>query len=242
LPEINVADLSAATSWCAQTRSFDKMNHLCVFAVAALLFSSGNALAQGEAAKGAPAKLDLTKAQQIATQVCAACHGADGNSATAANPNLAAQHADYITLQLAHFKSGVRNNPIMMAIAAQLSPEDMKTLGVYFSQQTLKEHSARDPALVTLGQKLYRGGNTASNLPACAACHSPTGVGIPVRYPRLGGQYADYTFAQLKAFKAGERGMDKEGKDANGRIMSQVAARMSEQDMRALSEYTAGLR
>jgi cytochrome c553 len=117
----------------------------------------------------------------------------------------------------------------------------MRALGVYFSQQLPKGGAAHDPALVAAGQKLYRGGNTATGVPACAGCHTPTGVGIPSRYPRLSGQYADYTYAQLKAFKTGERGMDKEGKDLNGRIMAQVASRMSDQEMRALAEYTAGL-
>src|SRR5215470_8939515 len=149
-------------------------------------------------AESESAKPDLAKAKQTVTTVCAACHGADGNSPSPANPNLAGQHADYLTLQLMHFKSGVRSNPIMAGMVANLSPEDMRALGVYFSQQTPKAGSARDPALVAAGQKLFRGGNAATGLPACAACHSPTGAGIPSRYPRLSWQYADYTFAQLK--------------------------------------------
>ncbi|HEX7270532.1 MAG TPA: c-type cytochrome [Casimicrobiaceae bacterium] len=195
-------------------------------------------LAWGQAPGGKP---DLAKAGQIVNSVCAACHGADGNSPTAANPNLAGQQAEYLTLQLSHFKSGVRSNPVMAGMAAGLSPEDMRALGVYFSQQLPKAGAAHDPALVAAGQKLYRGGNTATGVPACAGCHTPTGVGIPSRYPRLSGQYADYAYAQLKAFKTGERGMDKEGKDLNGRIMAQVAGRMSDQEMRAVAEYAAGL-
>jgi len=192
-------------------------------------------------AESESAKPDLAKAKQTVTTVCAACHGADGNSPSPANPNLAGQHADYLTLQLMHFKSGVRSNPIMAGMVANLSPEDMRALGVYFSQQTPKAGSARDPALVAAGQKLFRGGNAATGLPACAACHSPTGAGIPSRYPRLSWQYADYTFAQLKAFKAGERGTDKEGKDVSGKVMAQVASRMTEQEMRSVAEYAAGL-
>jgi cytochrome c553 len=186
-------------------------------------------------------KPDLARAKQIVDTVCAACHGADGNSVSPANPSLAGQLPEYITLQLTHFKSGIRANPVMAGIAATLSPEEMRALGAYFASQTPKGLAAKDPALVAAGQKLFRGGNAANGTPACAACHSPSGVGIPVRYPRLSGQYADYTFAQLQAFKGGERGLDKDGKDVNGKIMTQVAARMSEQDMRAVAEYAAGL-
>jgi cytochrome c553 len=193
---------------------------------------------QAEETGGKP---DLAKAQQIVSTVCAACHGADGNSATPTNPSLAAQHAEYISLQLMHFKDGTRTNPIMAGMVANLSPEDMKSLGAYFAQQKPKGLAAKDRALVSVGQKLYRGGNAGTGVPACASCHTPTGVGIPVRYPRLSGQYADYTLAQLQAFKTGQRGMDKEGKDANGRVMAQIAARMSESEMRAVADYAAGL-
>src|SRR5215472_256654 len=116
--------------------------------------------------QAAPSKPDLAKAKQTATTVCAACHGADGNSANPANPTLAGQHADYLTLQLMHFKSGVRSNQIMAGMVANLSPEDMRALGVYFSQQTPKAGAAKDPALVAAGQKLFRGGNAATGLPA----------------------------------------------------------------------------
>ena len=186
-------------------------------------------------------KPELAKAQQIVSTVCAACHGADGNSAASANPSLAGQHAEYISLQLMHFKDGTRNNPVMAGMVANLSPEDMKSLGAYFSQQKPKGRAAKDPVLVPVGQKLYRGGNAGTGVPACAACHTPTGAGIPARYPRLSGQYAEYTLAQLQAFKAGQRGMDEAGKDVNGRVMAQIAARMSEPEMRAVADYVAGL-
>ena len=211
------------------------MRRLVVVAACAFIGASSTS------AEDRAAKPDLAKAQQIVTQVCAACHGADGNSVSPANPNLAGQHADYIGVQLTHFKDGTRSNPIMAGMAANLSPEDIKSLGAYFAQQKPKGLAAKDPALVAAGQKLYRGGNAATGVPACAACHSPTGAGIPVRYPRLSGQYADYTLAQLQAFKNAQRGMDKEGKDVNGRVMAQVAARMSEPEMRAVADYTAGL-
>ena len=190
----------------------------------------------------APAQADLAKAQQIVTQVCAACHGADGNSAAPANPNLAGQHADYITLQLAHFKAGIRVNPVMQSMVANLSPADMRALGVYFSQQKPKGLTAKDATMVKAAQKIYRGGDALAGVPACAACHSPTGAGIPKNYPRVAGQYADYNYAQLKAFKGGERGADKDGKDVNGRIMSTIAGKMTDDQMKAVADYMAGLR
>jgi cytochrome c553 len=192
-------------------------------------------------AEEASAKPDLAKAKQTADQLCGACHGADGNSAVPANPNLAGQQAAYITVQLEHFKSGVRSNAIMAGLVAALSPADMRALGIYFSQQKPKAAGVKERELALAGQKLYRGGNAATGLPACAACHSPDGAGIPSRYPRLGGQHADYALGQLKAFKSGERGMDKGGKDVNGRVMAQVAARLSDQEMQALAQYASGL-
>jgi cytochrome c553 len=200
------------------------------------------AAAAQEATQAAVAKPDLAKAGQIAAQVCAACHGADGNSAAAANPNLAGQGADYITLQLMHFKAGVRVNATMQAMAATLSDADMKALGIYFSRQKPKGLGAKDPALVKAGQKLWRGGDEATDVPACAACHSPTGAGIPKNYPRLAGQYADYVYAQLKAFQSGARGADPGGKDVNGRIMASIAHDMADAQMKAVADYAAGLR
>jgi cytochrome c553 len=149
--------------------------------------------------------------------------------------------ADYITLQLMHFKAGIRTNPVMQGMATPLSPEDMKQLGLFFASQKAQIVGAKDAALLKAGQKLYRGGDQASGIPACAACHAPNGSGVPKNYPRLSGQFADYTYAQLKAFKSGERGADKDGKDANGRIMATIAAKMSDAQMKAVAEYTSGL-
>jgi cytochrome c553 len=140
-----------------------------------------------------------------------------------------------------HYQSGIRANAIMQAMAAKLTPEEMQALGIFFAQQKVKPSAAKDRELVAAGQKIFRGGNASSGLPACAACHSPDGAGIPARYPRVGGQYAEYTLAQLKAFKAGERGADKDGKDVNGKVMAQVASRMSEREMQAVAEFTSGL-
>jgi cytochrome c553 len=198
------------------------------------------AAAQTPAAPAPGASPDRGK--QIATQVCAACHGADGNSPTSANPTLAGQHADYITLQLAHFKAGIRANAIMQGMAAPLSDDDMRSLGLYFSQQKPKGLTAKSAELAKTGQALWRGGDMASGVPACSACHGPSGAGIPKNYPRVAGQYADYTYAQLRAFKAGERGAAKAGKDVNGRVMHGVVAAMTDEQMKAVADYAAGLR
>jgi cytochrome c553 len=213
------------------------MKRILLLAAVAGAVSATAVLAQAPAGKP-----DLAKAQAIVKDVCAACHGTDGNSATSANPSLAGQHAEYITLQLMQFQSGVRVNPVMQAMAAALKPEDMKALGAYFSQQKAKGQGARDAALATLGRKLYRGGDIATGIPACAACHAPDGAGIAKNYPRLAGQFAEYTYAQLKAFKNDERGADKDGKDINGKIMTAIAFKLSDTQMKAVAEYTSGLR
>lgn len=200
------------------------------------------AAAQTPAAPGATASASVERGRQIATQVCAACHGADGNSPSPANPSIAGQHDDYITRQLAHFKAGIRVNPIMLGMSAGLSDGDMRSLGLYFAQQKPTNLTAKSAELAQRGQALWRGGDMANGVPACSACHSPTGAGIPKNYPRIAGQWADYTYAQLRAFKAGERGMDKEGKDVNGRVMRGVVEHMSDEQMKAVADYAAGLR
>lgn len=208
-----------------------------------LLAGLAGAMCAPAALAQAPAgKPDLAKAQTIAKDLCSACHGTDGNSPSPINPSIAGQPAEYITLQLAHFRSGIRANAVMQGMTAALTPADMQALGAYFSQQKPKGLAAKDAALVAAGQKLWRGGDAATGVPACAACHMPTGAGLAKNYPRLAGQYADYTLAQLKAFKTGERGADKDGKDANGRIMGAIAAKMTDAQMKAVAEYSAALR
>ena len=192
------------------------------------------AAASVHAADAPPAgKTDPAKAQQLATTVCAACHGADGNSAVSINPTLAAQSADYVASQLSHFKSGERKNAVMSGIAATLAPDDINNLAAYFAKQALKPQSAKDKALAQLGEKIYRGGNFASGVPACAACHGPNGAGVPIQYPRLGGQHADYTMGQLKAFRSEER---------LNTVMNGVAAKLSDREIQGVAEYIAGLR
>ena len=179
---------------------------------------------------------DANKGAQSATQVCAACHGADGNSAIGMYPKLAAQHPEYISKQLDNFKSGERKNPIMAGIAAALSAEDMVNLGAYFGTQAAKGGTAKSNGAGSLGEKIYRSGIPGSGVPACASCHGPAGAGIPVQFPRLAGQHADYTAAQLKAFRAGERAND------GAKMMRMVASKLSDQDIAAVADYIQGLK
>ncbi|RYF14672.1 MAG: cytochrome c4 [Comamonadaceae bacterium] len=187
--------------------------------------------AQAPAATGKP---DIAAGGTRYDAVCAACHGAGGNSGTPANPKLSQQHPAYIVKQLQEFKSGKRPSPIMQGFAAQLTDQDMVNIGAYLGTQKAKAGFAKDKELVTLGEKLYRGGLQSRQLPACAGCHSPNGAGIPAQYPRLSGQHADYTASQLVAFRDGIR--------KNSPQMSQIAAKMSDREIRAVSDYIAGLR
>lgn len=185
------------------------------------------------AAPAPAAKADAEKGKQIASTVCAACHGPDGNSPVPANPVLAGQHGEYIAAQLAAFKSGARPSPIMQGMAAALSPEDMRNVGAYFELQKSNAMAAKDKALVDRGQRLWRSGNKANGTPACAGCHGAAGKGIPAQFPKLAGQYQDLTLGWLKAYASGAR---------PNPIMGPIAARLNEDDMRAVAEYAAGLR
>ena len=191
---------------------------------------AGAALA---AAPAAPAKPDLERGKQIASTVCAACHGPDGNSTQAANPNLAGQNGGYIANQLAAFKSGARPSPIMQGMAAALTPEDMRSVGAYFEQQKPAERMARDKALVQRGQEIWRAGIKGVGVPACAGCHGAAGHGMPAQFPRLAGQHPELTLGWLKAYADGTR---------PNAVMGPVASKLNENDMRAVAEYAAGLR
>jgi cytochrome c553 len=204
------------------------MRVFTVAALAAAALLSVEASAQG-------------KAQGIATQVCAACHAADGNSIAPANPKIAGQFPEYLEKQLRDFKAqggkkAARESAIMAGMVANLSDADMKGLATLYAQQKLKPAAAADKDLAALGQKIWRGGNAVSGVPACAGCHGPAGAGLPGQYPRLAGQYSEYVATQLKAFKDGARANDPNG------AMRGVAARLTEREIRAVSEYAAGLR
>jgi cytochrome c553 len=206
----------------------------CAASAVALLFS-GVAVAQ------APAKPDAAKGQNIASQTCAACHAADGNSPLAANPKLAGQFYDYLHKQLVNFKpqgnkKAARDNAVMAGMLANLSAADLQDVASYYASQKLTPAMARDKALAAQGQKIYRGGNAATGVAACAGCHGPSGAGIPAQYPRISGQFAEYVETQLKAFRSGSRTNDPNG------MMRGVAARMTDREIQAVAEYVAGLR
>jgi cytochrome c553 len=193
------------------------------------------------AAEEAKIKPDLAKAKAIAESVCVACHGADGNSPTSANPILAGQGADYLYKQLVEFKAAegkpaVRNNAVMGGMTAALSAEDMKGLALYFSQQKPKPATASDEKLVAAGKGIWRKGDFERGVPACAGCHGPAGAGVPAQYPRLSGQYAEYTELQLKNFRSEERSNDAE------KMMRTIADKLSDKQIKAVADYAAGLR
>ena len=178
---------------------------------------------------------DTAKGEQIAKQICAVCHGMDGNSPLSANPNLAGQHPEYLYKQLMEFKSGARANAIMAGMVANLSEQDLRNLSAFYAGQPAKAGSAKNMELATAGQKLYRAGVPDKGVAACSACHSPDGAGVPPQYPRVSGQHAEYTATQLRAFRSGYR-----NNDANS-MMRMVAARLSEDEIKALAEYISGL-
>lgn len=205
--------------------------HSCLLTVALMMAPVMSSLA---ATPAAPAKPDLVAGEARFTAVCAACHGADGNSGTPANPKLSQQHPEYLVKQLQEYKSGKRANAIMSGMAASLSDADMKNIAAWLATQKAKPGFAKDKELVSLGERIWRGGIADRNIAACAGCHSPNGAGIPAQYPRLSGQHADYTAAQLTAFRDGVR--------KNSLQMTQVAAKLNDREIKAVSDYVAGLR
>ena len=164
---------------------------------------------------------------------CLTCHGPKGQSATATWPKLSAQHAAYTAKQLKNFKDGSRANPVMMGMAATLNEQDMNNIAAYLVSQPVSQGLAQNKDTIELGQSIYRGGIAAKGVPACAACHSPTGAGIPSQYPRVGGQWAEYNAAQLLAFREGTR--------KNSTQMTTIATKLSDQEMKAVADYMAGL-
>jgi cbb3-type cytochrome c oxidase subunit III len=217
------------------------MKLIAISLLAALLAAPVVTFAASEAAPAhdapaAPAKAakpDLAKGE-ASFAMCAACHGADGNSGTPANPKLSQQHPEYLVKQLQEFKSGKRKSAVMQGMATALSDADMTNIAYWVTSKKAKPGFAKDQELVALGERIYRGGVADRQIAACAGCHSPTGAGIPAQYPRLSGQHADYTAAQLTAFRDGARG--------NSQQMTQVAAKLNDREIRALADYVAGLR
>jgi cytochrome c553 len=177
-------------------------------------------------------KPDLAKGQTSAA-MCAGCHSQDGSRGSPAQPILQGQHPEYLVKQLTEYKNGKRANAIMSGMAAGLSESDMKNIAAFYGSLKAKPGFAKSSETVALGEKIYRGGIADRSIPACAGCHSPNGAGIPAQYPRLGGQHADYTQAQLTAFRGGVR--------KNSAQMTGVAAKMNDLEIKAVSDYIAGL-
>jgi cytochrome c553 len=189
----------------------------------------------------AAAKPEAAKGAEIANKVCVACHAADGNSTISANPKVAGQFYDYLYKQLSNYKAQgnkkpERENPVMAGMVAPLSDADLRNVAAHYAAQKLNPSKATNKELAALGQKLYRGGNAATGVAACAGCHGPNGAGIPSQYPRIAGQHAEYTEVQLKAFRTGARANDPNS------MMRLVAARLTDREIQALAEYVAGLR
>ena len=209
-----------------------KLKPFASFLMVALIAAS--AVAADDKAAAKVAKPDLAKGEASFSAVCASCHAADGNSTTPVNPKLAQQHPEYLVKQLQEFKSGKRENAIMKGFATALSEDDMKNIGYWLASKKAKAGFAKDKDLVAMGERIYRGGIPDRQIAACAGCHSPNGAGIPAQYPRLSGQHSDYTTAQLVAFRDGVR--------KNSAQMSGVAAKMNDREIKAVSDYIAGLR
>lgn len=196
-----------------------------------------------------PATFGDAKAGQTKAGACAACHGVDGNAADPQYPKIAGQHERYIWRQLKLFKGGERVNPIMAPMAATLTEQDMRDIGAYFATQHALAGVADDSAIASganqgkkfyqVGEKIYRAGKPEAGVPACLACHGPSGRGNPgPAYPSVGGQHASYTAAKLMAFRSGEAW----GKDGNANvIMNTVARNLSDEEIQSLASYIQGL-
>jgi len=197
--------------------------------------STQPAKSEAKAAAGTPSYAErLDRGKQIVGTVCVACHGLDGYSPISANPNISGMPPEYIAKQLEYFKSGKRANAIMQGMTANLSPDDMKSLGIYyFSQRGKTAAIARDQSIAERGQKIYRVGIPEAKVPACAGCHGGMGAGIPALYPKLAGQWPEYSIAQLKAYATGGR------KNVQ---MNTITSRMKDGDFVAVAEYMAGMR
>jgi cytochrome c553 len=211
-------------------RAFSRMR-TSVFAALLMMFAIP-ALA-ADAAKGEALYLNGNTARNVTA--CIACHGASGNSSITQNPKLAGQFAAYLTKQMQDFRSSSRASPIMGPLAKTLTDEDIANLAAYLDGQTTKLGAATgDETSRALGRNIYRAGIAAKGVPACAACHSPTGAGLPAQYPRLSGQHQDYTVAELEHFRAGTR--------KNSLPMTAIAERLSDKEIQAVADYIAGLR
>lgn len=218
------------------------MNRVCfpivksLFVALLAVTSFAHASEEKKTAKADPAKGEaLYNTGDAARNVtaCIACHGAAGNSSIAENPKLSGQHGAYIHKQLVSFKSGERKNAIMAPIAKGMTEEDIQNLIAYLAKSKPTPGAAKNKDTVELGKKIYRGGIAEKNVPACAACHSANGAGMPAQFPRLAGQHQAYTTAQLMSFRSDTRKNEQ---------MSKIVKRMSDEEIQAVSDYVAGLK
>lgn len=202
--------------------------------LAALLIAAFFAASASAADTSAPAAPDLKAGAATFNATCVACHGANGNSTVPAQPKLAAQHPEYLVKQLEDFKDGKRESAIMKGFASSLSEQDMRNVAWWLADQKLDPSTASDEKLAERGQAIYRGGIMDRNIPACAACHSADGAGLPIQYPRVGGQFEQYIATQLEQFRSGAR--------ANSEVMHEVAHYLTDGEIKAVSAYIAGVR
>jgi len=199
-------------------------NLISLVVLMAFVGAAGSVTAAGNAASG-----------KNKSAVCAGCHGVDGNSAAPNFPKLAGLDAQYSAKQLVDFKSGARKDPVMAGMAAGLSKKDMDDLGAYYaSQKRSTGTTSVSAAALKKAERLYRGGDAKNGIAACMSCHGPGGAGIPPRFPAVSGQHAVYSQKQLMDFKTGTRSND-------GEIMTRMAFRLSEAEIKAVSEYMASL-
>jgi cytochrome c553 len=210
---------------------------LASFLIVGSALAADAAHAPPAAAKADPAKggsLYDTGDNARGLPACASCHGAGGNSTINTNPKLAGQIDTYIHKQLVDFTTPSRNQPIMTTYAKLLSDDEKKNIAAYLATQQPKQGAARSKDTLELGRKIYRGGIADRGVAACASCHGATGAGMPAQYPRIAGQHQDYTVTQLQAFKSGAR--------ANSPQMATLAKRLSDEEMKAVADYIAGLK
>jgi cytochrome c553 len=196
----------------------------CMILAASL---AGTAHAAGDAAAG-----------QTKAAACGGCHGMDGNALVPTFPKMAGQGEAYIVKQLADFKANEkRKNDIMLGMAAGLSEQDAADIGAYYASQKLASAAPFDESKIAMGREIYKGGNLTEGIPACQSCHGPTGAGMPsAGYPQVGGQYTDYTIAQLKAFKEGTRTNDDKA------LMRTIVKQLSDEQLEAVAHYMASLK
>lgn len=206
--------------------------------LAAVLCALAMPLAASAQEAAAP-RPDLKRGQEVANSICAACHGADGNSTIGVNPKLSGQDTVYLLKQLNDYArpagdKNARVNSIMTGILGGIPAADRLHVAAFYASQPHTPGAARNRDTLETGQRIYRAGIPERGVPACGGCHSPSGAGIPAQYPRLAGQHAEYTVSQLKAFHDGTR--------RNNVPMAQIAARLSDAEMNAVADYVAGLR